>query len=260
MRSGETAGSARPFFIESGGVFTAASGTCLTRAVLGRLPMEQAAAAERFRLLTDAWSIARDPHLRAKYDAFLSNAAQGFEDGSAQPLRPQVRASAVFAVLLRLVRLRFAKRLPWCWCADGAADRPLLPKLRHCNVREITNRTLLTGWWGVLSFFTNRLTIAGNLDARRRFGRLSASEPNLAVAAWLPAPIPAGRPVSNEQASGLLALFLSSWPWSRSARPVVNMRAQKQFQQRPLKRQLRLRQYQPRIGHPRPRRPRTAPT
>ena len=42
-------------------------------AVVGRPPMEQAAAAERFRLLTDAWSIVRDLHLRAAYDALLNS-------------------------------------------------------------------------------------------------------------------------------------------------------------------------------------------
>jgi molecular chaperone DnaJ len=40
----------------------------------GRSPTEQTAAAERFRLLTDAWSIVRDPQLRDAYDALLSTA------------------------------------------------------------------------------------------------------------------------------------------------------------------------------------------
>jgi len=42
-----------------------------------------------------------------------------------------------------------------------------LSKLRHYHVRELINRALLTGWWGVLSFFTNLLTLIGNLDASR---------------------------------------------------------------------------------------------
>jgi hypothetical protein len=165
-------------------------------AVLGRLPMEQAAAAERFRLLTDAWSIARDPHLRAEYDAFLSSAAQGFGDGSAQPLRPPGEGECRFCgyspacevTLRQEIGMMLVRRRRWLtgfFCRD-------------CGIamfRETTNRTLLTGWWGVLSFFTNLLTLAANLDARRRLGQLSAPKPNPAVAAWLPAPIPAGRPV-----------------------------------------------------------------
>ena len=165
-------------------------------AVLGRLPTEQAAAAERFRLLTDAWSIARDPHLRAKYDAFLSSAAQGFQDRSAQPLRPPSEDECRFcgsspaceATLRQETGMVLVRRRRWL---TG-------PFCRSCGIamfREVTNRTLLTGWWGVLSFFANLLTIAGNLGARRRFGQLSSPQPNPAVATWLSAPIPVGRPV-----------------------------------------------------------------
>jgi curved DNA-binding protein CbpA len=104
-------------------------------AVVDRLPMEQAAAAERFRLLTDAWSIARDPHLRGEYDALLSSAPQGFREGSARPSRPPGPGEC-----------RFWGSSPACegtlrqetgMVSDGQTaliDRSLLSKLRHCDV------------------------------------------------------------------------------------------------------------------------------
>ena len=187
-------------------------------AVVGRPPMEQAAAAERFRLLTDAWSIVHDPHLRAAYDALLNSPTQGFEDGSAQPLRPPGPGEC-----------RFCSSSPACETTLRQETGMVLmrrrrwvagPFCRSCGIaifRELTNRTLVTGWWGVLSFFTNLLTLVGNLNARRRFGRLSAPQPNPAVAGWLSAPMPEGRSVFQRPGYGLRAWCSRSQLWSQPA-------------------------------------------
>jgi hypothetical protein len=72
------------------------------------------------------------------------------------------------------------------------------PFCRNCGIavyREFTNRTLLTGWWGIIAFFANIVTVVGNLIARRRFTQLSPPVPNPAVASWLRTPIPLGAPL-----------------------------------------------------------------
>jgi hypothetical protein len=69
---------------------------------------------------------------------------------------------------------------------------------RCCGIalfRRMQNRTLLTGWWGIISFFVNWTTLARNLAARRKIGRLPEPRPNPDVAAALPGPMDPGRPV-----------------------------------------------------------------
>ena len=49
------------------------------------------------------------------------------------------------------------------------------PLCRSCGLaifREMTNKTLMTGWWGVVSFFTNIYSIFKNIGARNRLAAL----------------------------------------------------------------------------------------
>jgi hypothetical protein len=46
---------------------------------------------------------------------------------------------------------------------------------RDCGIRvtkDYTSRTVVQGWWGVISFFANWFCLAGNLVAYRRASRL----------------------------------------------------------------------------------------
>jgi hypothetical protein len=68
-----------------------------------------------------------------------------------------------------LVALKF-RRLPGPFCRD-------------CGIalfRQLTNRTLLLGWWGIPALFVNFATIVGNLLVRRRLRRLPAPQLDLA--------------------------------------------------------------------------------
>lgn len=61
---------------------------------------------------------------------------------------------------------------------------------RDCGIslfREMQNRTLITGWWGLISFFVNWATVARNIVAANRLQRLLAptSEPGEALSARL---------------------------------------------------------------------------
>ncbi len=69
---------------------------------------------------------------------------------------------------------------------------------RDCGLslfRETTDKTLMTGWWGFISFFVNWLTIARNVAGRLAIRNLAAPTPNPDVNAPLPAPLDPGKPL-----------------------------------------------------------------
>lgn len=69
---------------------------------------------------------------------------------------------------------------------------------RSCGIslfREMTDKTMVRGWWGFISFFVNWFTIARNVAARVALGHLDEPEPNPDVRASLPEPLVTGRPV-----------------------------------------------------------------
>jgi hypothetical protein len=80
----------------------------------------------------------------------------------------------------------------------NARSRPG-PFCRSCGIatfRDLQNRTLLTGWWGVLSLLVlNWATILQNLRALVRVRRLAPPVRNPSVISPLPAPLPPGRPL-----------------------------------------------------------------
>jgi hypothetical protein len=73
------------------------------------------------------------------------------------------------------------------------------PYCRCCGIatfRDLQNRTLLTGWWGVLSLLVfGWVTPLRNLLALRRVRRLAPPVRDPAVISPLPAPLPPGRPL-----------------------------------------------------------------
>jgi hypothetical protein len=67
------------------------------------------------------------------------------------------------------------------------------PMCRSCGLavfREMTNKTLMTGWWGVISFFTNIATIVRNVGARNRLLALAPPIVPSSAAAGAPAAEP----------------------------------------------------------------------
>ena len=69
---------------------------------------------------------------------------------------------------------------------------------RDCGLslfRETTDKTLMTGWWGFISFFVNWFTVARNVAGRLALRDLTAPVPNAEVRAPLPAPLDPGKPL-----------------------------------------------------------------
>jgi hypothetical protein len=73
------------------------------------------------------------------------------------------------------------------------------PFCRSCGIatfRDMQNRTLLTGWWGVISLLVlGWATPLYNLISRRRVLRLGPPVRDPAVISPLPEPLPPGRPL-----------------------------------------------------------------
>lgn len=73
------------------------------------------------------------------------------------------------------------------------------PFCRQCGIatfRDLQNRTLITGWWGVLSLLVlGWLTAVRNLWALRRVRRLGPPVRDPSVISPLASPLPLGRPL-----------------------------------------------------------------
>jgi hypothetical protein len=77
---------------------------------------------------------------------------------------------------------------------------------RDCGIalfRETQSRTLLTGWWGVFSFFSNLVFLWDNAVARRRLAALSAPvQPAQRSPSHRSAPLPVGKPTMMRPCGG----------------------------------------------------------
>ena len=72
------------------------------------------------------------------------------------------------------------------------------PFCRTCGtavVRHHTNRTMLTGWWGVFAFPFNLFAIAANAFAGRRFAALAPPVPHADVPGTADGPLDTGAPL-----------------------------------------------------------------
>jgi len=85
---------------------------------------------------------------------------------------------------------------------------------RDCGIalfRRMQSATLLTGWWGMISFFLNFGTLWSNYRERRELDRLGAPRPPATRATQTPrtTPLPAGRPAFlRPQALGVVGAAL----------------------------------------------------
>jgi hypothetical protein len=86
------------------------------------------------------------------------------------------------------------------------------PFCRDCGLatfRILTNRTLIFGWWGVISFFTNWLTIARNMQSCKTIIGLGAPTRKPDVIGRISGPLDPGKPLHRRFGiyfAGLLVL------------------------------------------------------
>ena len=79
--------------------------------------------------------------------------------------------------------------------------------------RAMQSRTLWTGWWGVISFFTNLYYVAANTSALSRVGGLRRPERDPAVVAPLPGPLSPGSSVFGRFGFWFVAAVIAVVVW-----------------------------------------------
>lgn len=179
-----------------------------------------------------AYEVLSDPLARAAYDRSLARPAAGSEAGwgagaPPSPYRDPGPDECWVCGSAPAVDVRFRQesgRLVWRvrrWI-DG-------PFCRTCGTavfRAMTNRTLVTGWWGLISFFQNLASVVANLAAYSRIRRLEAPRPNPGwVLSLTDRPLDPGRPLwrrSGVWFAAALLVALVSWGASDQSGPTAS--------------------------------------
>lgn len=122
--------------------------------------------------LNEAWKVLGDSDRRADYDRLL--AAAGGAESPAPLYRDPTEHECQLCGSTPAVPARFRSETgKIIWRTRRWLDGWFCRDCGLAVFREMTNRTLITGWWGVLSFFVNWLTLARNVFARAKVARLS---------------------------------------------------------------------------------------
>ena len=126
----------------------------------GAPPDAVATATRRMAELNEAWAVLSDPDRRSAYDRTLGRPGGTSTPRTVREPQPDEcvlcgSTPATAATLRSQTGLVFATRRtaatgPFCRCCGLAL------------FRRLTNRSLVRGWWGILSVFTNWWTLARN--------------------------------------------------------------------------------------------------
>jgi len=158
--------------------------------------------------ITEAYDVLSNPDLRSRYDLTLRPPTIRAEQ--APPRRPPPADACmvcghgpVAVVTLRgETGMLLARR----------RTRIAGPLCRHCGIamfRTVQNKTLITGWWGVISFFANVGSILANLGVLLQLRSLPPAEPIAHdYATPFPAPLHPGRPLWHRSGIWVAALAL----------------------------------------------------
>ena len=167
----------------------------------------------------EAWRVLGDPALRHEYDRSLGLVAgpegiPGPAPGQAPGGWGAPAGRTVFACRLcgstpasngRFRRVQGLVVLMRWSSLEG-------PFCRDCGLavfRDMTARTLLQGWWGVLAVFANVFALLGNLAARARFATLDPPERHPEAAAPNARPLDPGKPLTRRPAILMTAVPLA---------------------------------------------------
>lgn len=158
---------------------------------------------EMMTTLNEAWATLGDSAKRADYDRTLDaptngRAASGpqsasYDEPVARPLRSDECLLCGSSPAVEITLWQATGKLIW-W-----VRRSLRATLcRDCGLaefRSFQNRTLITGWWGIISFFANVLFVLSNAGAAIKLQRLAAPTRTELIDAPLPRPLSPGKPL-----------------------------------------------------------------
>ena len=145
---------------------------------------------EAMSAINHAYSELKDPERRRAYDAALAEAH------AADTRRRPVEGECVLCGHGPAAEFEFSYQNAWLIRATRYTQGlSMCGPCALCIGRSHQNRTLMTGWWGILSFFRNLAVVFTNARELRRAGHLPTPRPVPDVVAPLAAPLDAGRPV-----------------------------------------------------------------
>src|SRR5581483_8076810 len=158
----------------------------------------QDAATRAMQELNEAWAVIGDPDRRRRYDLGLADPQppSGPDPAPTSPWREPGPGECRFCgstpavpVTIRCeTGMLLRRKRSW---VDG-------PFCRECGLsafRGMTNRTLIRGWWGLISFFANILTVLNNTAVWWRLRPLAAPTSTPGVRAARDRPLGRGRPL-----------------------------------------------------------------
>jgi hypothetical protein len=142
-------------------------------------------------LLNKAWEILSNPERRQAYDQAL-NIPSATQPTFRLPQADECMFCGSVPATTASLGQETGKLL---WRTRRRLDGPFC---RDCGIgmfNFMTNRTLITGWWGILSALTNVATIIGNFSAWRRYRALPMAQRQPNVRGAMDGPIPWGKPL-----------------------------------------------------------------
>ena len=152
------------------------------------------------KTINEAWSTLKDPASRHDYDVdngLLDDHGVPVEDGPGvgwqRPVADDECELCGSAPALPLVLRQETGKILW-----RTRRRMEGTFCRDCGLalfRSNQNRTLITGWWGVLSFFVNIGSVLANTAAWAKVRRLDSPRRDPAVVSYLEAPLEVGSPL-----------------------------------------------------------------
>lgn len=150
----------------------------------------QARYGEAMGAINHAYNVLKDPARRRDYDATLAEAHA--DDTRRRP----VEGECVLCGHGPAEEFEFSYQNAWLIRATRYTQGlSMCGPCALCIGRSHQNRTLMTGWWGVFSFFRNLAVVFTNARELHRAAKLAPPRPVPDVVAPLPTPLDAGRPV-----------------------------------------------------------------
>jgi hypothetical protein len=147
--------------------------------------------------LNEAYGVLSDPELRRSYDATLEAEALERSRPSAPSMRPPLDDECLLCGHYPAAEVSVQQHIGMVIVRSLRSFEG--PLCRDCGLevfRSMTARTLVTGWWGLLSFFATIAGLFGNLQAWRTLRDLDP--PSLrqeTILAPFRRPMPRGKPL-----------------------------------------------------------------
>lgn len=126
--------------------------------------------------ITEAYDVLSNPDLRARYDQALRPPATARQKEQAFRPPPPDACMICGHGPVAIVTLRSETGL----LLARRRSRIGGPLCRHCGIamfRTVQNKTLITGWWGFISFFANIGSVLANIGAYFELRSLSEPDP-----------------------------------------------------------------------------------